>query len=797
MKDFPVVKLTLFFIAGIILQGYLHLSIELSFILLGIFILILIIAFIFEKRRSFFAITSLIILILAMLIGYTSENLEVSGKNLIPDTIYVVKNFTAYGRIENINLPQEEGFSFLIKTDSIEAVGKIKTRVNLLCQISDMKTYQLFDRLFPGNLVKVTGTYRKGREERNPGEFDYNKYLHSNNISGTVSIYNAKDVTVTSEEINIFQNLTFTARKTLDKIITRMHTPKTSALLKGLILADRTDINFETMTQFINAGVVHILAVSGQNVGFIALIFYILFGRLNIYLRSFLTITGILLFMFITGASPSVFRASVMSIVIIFAFLSNRTTNIYNSLAVAALIILALNPSELFNPGFQLSFSAVISIAYFYPVFRRLINNGSRINNLFKYILLFACVSISAQIGTIPFTLYYFDKLSLVAIFANIIVIPLAGIITGTAVVTLLLFPVSGWIASVYASANNLFSDLLFRIVEFAGTLKYSFIETHVYSSADALLFYFFILAGIFFINSINTIKAKIIFILLILLNITMYSTLDDSEILTENKLNVYMIDVGQGDSFLIKFPDGETALIDAGEATPFFDNGERVILPLLNQLGIDKIDYGFVSHIDVDHYGGFVSLIGDGRIKKIYKPRLDTSVDKDVRFESYLKHKNIPVEHYGNREIKIGNTEIFILNDSLYKPGSSISSNNESGILKIEYGKTSFLFTGDLEERGESYYYEKYKSFLDIDVLKISHHGSKTGSSSDFIKTALPYLSLISCGLKNKFGHPSPEVLNRLKEVNSKILRTDEEGGILLQSDGIKISQIDWRNYY
>jgi competence protein ComEC len=337
----------------------------------------------------------------------------------------------------------------------------------------------------------------------------------------------------------------------------------------------------------------------------------------------------------------------------------------------------------------------------------------------------------------------------------------------------------------------------MFTFISFAGKLEYAFIVIKNYSSIDAVIFYLFTFGCIFIIRYLSSFKAKVFVVLFTLANIGLYTTFDDSELLANNMLNVYMVDIGQGDSFLIKFPDNETALIDAGDAVPGFDNGERVIMPLLDRFGIKKIDYGFVSHIDADHYGGFVSLIENKTIKKIYKPFSDNQSEKDLRFERFLKKKSIPFKYYSKKEIKIGNTVIFILNNPQYESESRFSSNNGSGILKIVYGNTSFLFTGDLDMTGEKYYEKEYRNFLDVDVLKVSHHGSKTGSSMEFISLTSPKMSLVSCGIQNKFGHPSDEVINRLRDSNSLIFRTDKNGGVLLQSDGNMISKVNWKNNY
>jgi len=192
-----------------------------------------------------------------------------------------------------------------------------------------------------------------------------------------------------------------------------------------------------------------------------------------------------------------------------------------------------------------------------------------------------------------------------------------------------------------------------------------------------------------------------------------------------DGKLSLLMIDVGQGDSFLIKFPNGKTALIDAGEANPYIDNGDRVIIPLLDNLSIDKIDYGFISHLDLDHYGGFASLIFNNRMKEIYRPEPDSS-DKSIRLEKYLDKLSIPRTSYHLDSLEIGGTRIIIFNNINDKYFDNLSSNDKSGFMKIVYGKTSFLFVGDAEIPAESYYLQHHKYLLDSDVLKVGHHGSK-----------------------------------------------------------------------
>jgi competence protein ComEC len=285
----------------------------------------------------------------------------------------------------------------------------------------------------------------------------------------------------------------------------------------------------------------------------------------------------------------------------------------------------------------------------------------------------------------------------------------------------------------------------------------------------------------------------KVITVILFLLNIFVLSKIDDKNLLPDKFLSVFMIDVGQGDSYLIKFPDGKTALIDAGNTTISFDNGERVIIPLLNYLGIKKIDYGIVTHIDADHYGGFVALILEGMVKEIIKPEIDTSLSKDKRFEEFIRERGIPIKYFKEEKLEVGNTALYFLYDDEVKSISGESTNNRSGIFKMVYGETSFLFTGDVEKNVEKIYTNKYRHFLDSDVLKVGHHGSKTSSSIEFLHYISPELSLISAGFKNKFGHPVDVVIQRLVETGSAIYRTDLNKAVLLRSDGQEIKFISW----
>jgi competence protein ComEC len=191
-------------------------------------------------------------------------------------------------------------------------------------------------------------------------------------------------------------------------------------------------------------------------------------------MRYAATIAGLFIFVAITGAPASVFRASIMAAILLISQMSNRSYNNFNTLALAAFILLIINPNELLNPGFQLSFSAVFSILYFYPIFSNYINKIEKMPSVLRKLLLFFAVSFSAQLGTLPFTLTYFHKLSVIALLANLLVIPLIGIIVSTAISSLSLSLISIWIGEAIAVTNEAAISLLYAIVKFSGNLEFT-----------------------------------------------------------------------------------------------------------------------------------------------------------------------------------------------------------------------------------------------------------------------------------------------------------------------------------
>ncbi len=798
MKNYPAIKYTLLFICGIIIYRLTGLTADnfaFYFSLLVISFLFIVFNSALKSRDLSYRLAVYLFIIAA---GIFISAFQKPEYKYLHDGLYLAKDFHAVGTISSVELIKKSEVDFNLSAEKVSSGGiKLKGPFNLICRIRDTGKARLeflYSRILPGNRVEVSGTFVKGRERRNPGEFDYNKYLHEHGISGFVVSSSVDEVGILNGRSNFFESLVFKIRKEIDREISKLHSENSAAFIRGQVLADRSNIEYDAVVEFINSGVAHILAVSGLNVGFIVLIILILFGRFNLYMRSLLMMAGIIAFMILTNSQPSVIRATLMTGIILIAFVTNRSTNIFNSLAVSALIILLVQPYQLFDPGFQLSYSAVLSIAAIYPVYRGIINSTGIKNKAIKYLLAYSGVSLCAQIGTMPVTLIYFGKLSLVSLFTNLLVIPIAGVVVGIGIFTLIINIISPLIALQYAAANDLLTSVMYFIIHAAGRFEYAFLWVRNFSLIDSIYFYSFLIIILFSLKYFRSTAAKFTVSLLAFFNILVFCSLDDKKLFNDNNLNLMMIDVGQGDSFLVKFPGGETALVDAGPASANFDTGERIILPLLNYLDVNKIDYAFVSHVDLDHYGGILSLIKENKIKMIYKPEADSALGKDLKLESFLLSRGIPFNYYKKEIIKLKKGRIYVLNF----PGASFlkTTNSRSGVLKFVFGRTSVLFTGDLEMKSEERYVREYCGFLKSDVLKVSHHGSGTASTNEFVSEVKPAISLISAGIQNKFGHPSAEVVNRLLNAGSRVFRTDKLGGVLFSSNGDSIFAVDWKKF-
>lgn len=249
----------------------------------------------------------------------------------------------------------------------------------------------------------------------------------------------------------------------------------------------------------------------------------------------------------------------------------------------------------------------------------------------------------------------------------------------------------------------------------------------------------------------------------------------------------VYYLDVGQGDSQLIRLPDKTTILIDAGDR-----NSISTIVPYLKNQGVSKIDILIATHPHADHIGAMANVIKNFDIGKIYMPRVaDSQIPTTKTYEAMLQA--ISDKKLKMTQAKAGMTvyekngaklEFLAPNSEKYN-----DMNNYSVVTKLTYGETSFLFMGDAETESEAEILEKFPDSLACDVLKLGHHGSSTSSSDRFLEAVQPQYGIISCGVDNDYGHPHREIVNKMQDFQVITYRTDTQGTILASTDGSQIT--------
>ena len=791
----PALRLVLLFAAGIILAAWISLSPTCSFVIIVILVLISVIILWIDKWKI---VGEILLQCSVILLGIFLQTLQQSDfRSRELDPRINDEPLILFGTVDSEPSRQERRISCVVSIDSIIRQGRIdrdSRRVMIMLRFDKKDHYK--EEIEFGKKIEMNGTLEPFPFQRNPGEFDYGKYLALNDIQGVVEVKGLDNVRVGGEmDGNFFQAWTYSVQQNLYRIIDRLHSSRHAGFLKGIIFGYRADISSEVKQSFMDTGTIHILAVSGSNVAFVAAIFFSILGffRLPRKAVSGVAILGLVAYMLITGSSASVVRATIMAIVLLCGTLFERKADIYNSISVAALVLLFWNTNTLFDVGFQLSFAAVISIVYFYPRLESLIKKIPKrfeeVKGVDGVLKLFA-VSLAAQLGTVPFTAYYFGRVSIISLVANIPVVPISGLNTFIGAAEIMFYPISPWLAKLYAAANDFLVWFLLGFVKQAASVPFAYFEAWHFSVVFVIGYYILVI-GIFNLN-LPRVRAWLIIIVLTLSNYVLYLNI---WFLTHPKCTVTMIDIGQGDAILIEFPNDKRILIDAGPLSQKFDAGEHTVVPFLKRKGISKLDYLLITHPHIDHFGGAGSVLKLLHVDTIMMASFTTSNHqvKDVLEIAEARHIGEKIVRTGSQVYIDSNARVYVLHPDSNHVAEK-NPNNSSVVLKIVYGNSSIMLVGDAEVVTEQRMMPRYGAFLSSDILKAGHHGSITSSSEGFLKIVNPRIALISVGNHNKFRHPSPFTIWRLKVNSIDIKRTDKLGAIVFESDGTKWTQKEWR---
>lgn len=639
-------------------------------------------------------------------------------------------------------------------------------------------------------MIEVDGEYIIPSEARNYKGFDYREYLKSKKIYGTIKNSNKNIKIIKENNINIVMQLSNNIRNYIINTSNKLLPEKTSSLLVGILIGDKSGISEEIIEDFKISNLSHMLAVSGAHTAYImlGLTFILNKSKMSKKCVHLVTILSLILFMFITNFTPSVTRACFMAIIVLGDNLLYRKQDFWTSISISLLIILVINPFSINEIGLQLSYLGTIGIILFNKNVEMFLNK-IKINNKISKGL---SVTISAQMAIMPIMIYRFNSFSLTFFISNVLASPLLGINIILGLITIFISLVSFKLAKIISLVLNLSLEILIGISEFTSKLPFSSILVKTPPMLLILLIYCFILLfnylyyiyisktnlGLFqkriikLINKTNVNKfISIIIIIVILFNVFSYSYL-----LIPNNLRIYFIDVGQGDSCLIITPRNKKILIDGGEGD------SNVLLSYLLDRRIKTIDYIMISHFDSDHCNGLIEVIQKLNVKNVLISKQAYFCDEYRNIAGIINSKKINVIHVKQGDVLNIDKEVKL---NIFYSAKNLEYddlNNNSIVTKLRYNKFSILFTGDIEKSEENILNKYTSNQLKSDVIKIAHHGSKTSSSEEFIKVVKPKIALIGVGMNNKFGHPNKEIIERLENINCKIYRTDEMGEIIME---------------
>lgn len=799
---FPALVASLALVAGILAGWYVAIPVDVSAV--GIIFFLCLALFMgivpFSRRLAFLPLLLFGLSLGALKITLDAKSLP--SDNIIYSLPTADSLITVKGTISQRAILRGRRLGFVIDAESlITANGSRHIEGGISCSLfADSVSPLLMPSLGEGCRIAVNGELLPLEEPRNPGEFDFKQYQIMHDCYARLAIGADTDITALPRPVGFsFHAVLVSIREYLNSTIDSLAGGEEANLLRGLIIGERTEMSPEVKSAFMNSGLMHILAVSGFNVGLVVMIFSALFSfaRLRQGAAFMMISLSLILFGFVTGAQPSVFRAVVMAILFIGGRLLERKADIFNILAVAAIVLLLFDARSLFDVGFLLSFFAVGGLAYFYPKLDELgkhVSEKFRTNFLWKFLLGSVAVSLAATLGTLPLTAFYFQKVSLVGIVLNIFAVPLSAVILALGFAAMAAGLVSLTFAQYFALPAFYLSRLLLAMTVAGSRLPFAFLDVHPQAwmviLAYVLLVYIAVAQGR---TIVGRILLSMMLVLLIILGLNIYNT-------THKTLSITFLDVGQGDAAFAEFPDGSTMLIDTGPLTQYTDAGKRFIFPFLQNRGIKEIGTLVISHPHDDHIGGAIYLMRNIRIRRV----VDDGVLSQSRIDSLYLHL-IDSLHIIHRQVGGGDTlaidrdvRVFVLHPS----GTFSAShqrvrggfNNQSLVLKLCFGVTAVLCTGDAQTDAEQLMIDAYHDFLNAGLLKVGHHGSITATSNRFLGAVQPTYAVISVGLHNKFSHPSPKTLLKLDASHVQYYRTDLHGAVQFSSDGNCWKEIEWR---
>ncbi len=703
------------------------------------------------------------------------------------------------GEIIKEPIVTEKTVSFIGKVNSVEENGTLiecDEKVRFTHYI--VKGSENLNLPSLGNIFTLTGEISVPDGAMNTGGFDYSRYLKGDNIFFQCE-FSLDDLEVTGQAKATIRHRWEKFRQKCIRFFDKSFPCEEGTILKAFILGDKSSLSDGTKEVFSSSGLSHILAVSGLHVSVFAIAISELLALFSRSKRKQMTASAIasIFFVLFTGASISAIRAGVMCVMALLAKLIYRKADSITVLAGIAAIFAAINPHVVYDASFMLSFSATAGIILlcdsisliFKPIYNKL-NMEKFLHRRISKAVDGLSISIAAQMFVIPVLVYLFNGFSTMSVITTVVVSPLLEplLIGG------ILFCAMSFVNKLLAIPVAVFIYLTSKIIIFVAEVfgGFSFSKIIIGAVTPALLLIYAALVAVL-IFAIRRKKIQFIMSLVCLTSIVMVYFAN--YIINYNTAQVSFINVGNGDCALFKAPGDCDILIDAGGSAKSETSGKYIIAPYLMKNGINDIEYVILSHTHADHVNGLIGLFDIMEIGHIIMPYNAENTEEAEKIKQKALEYSIPITYFISGDtLKIAdNIKITAITPDAKQSLISKDANDTCLTMRIDYGVTSFLFTGDITSDIEGYILDYYPHLLEADVLKVAHHGSDKSTTQEFVDTVKPKYSYIPVG-KNSYGHPSSVVIDRLQRSGSRVYRANIHRDVTFYFNDKEIKRIKYK---
>jgi len=684
--------------------------------------------------------------------------------------------------------------------------------------------------LLPGDRVRVIGRLRSPRGYRVPGAASARGWLRSRGAHLTASVASSQVAVVArGSRLSLWRTPVRLQRAAASRIDARAGPNSGKAVVRAMALGDRGGLDLRTVAAFRGAGASHVLAVSGLHLAVVGMLLLLATRRLWALVPGLWIVVsphraaatgaalGSALFALVTGGRVSTLRALVVALLVLFALASARRLRLIDGLGVAALVLLAVTPSSLFDPSFQLSFAATTTLVLVFG--GRPTRRGSRWQRVLRYPLELARASAWAVLATAPFVALSFGSFAPAGLVANVIIVPLAELI----VLPLALLGVL--LQVVWPDGGGALLDVAVIAAELVTWIASRFSEWLPQWHVPAPRWWeLFAMVGVWAAAVCwrrRTLSRRTCLALAaagVVIVASSWFVTAHVQPRSRDHLRVVFLDVGQGDGAVVELPGGATWLVDAG-GRPFVmprpgesaatrrqraaAPGRLSVLRYLQHRRVRRLDLVVVSHPHPDHYMGLFALAAVVPITELWVAKPPPGDDDSGTYAELirlLRRAGTRIVHpaAGLARTTAG-VRVRVLHP-MFETGIAsadprLDANDNSLAISLEFANRRVLFAGDVEAEAERQLVARYGGGLRADIVKVPHHGSPTSSSVAFVDNVAPEYAIISCGLANRFGFPSPDVVARWRTGGASVLRTDRAGAVTVDispSGALHVSTFD-----